>query len=123
LRQLTARGRCIALLRGPTGSATPLALLTASLDERHRYGGRSCATSHAAWSQSASRKTASADEAANPRMEPRVAIDADFFRAAVAKLTTANKQGELLLTDLVAMAAQQGGVADVTLGRERAVRQ
>ncbi|HEX4352544.1 MAG TPA: bifunctional UDP-N-acetylglucosamine diphosphorylase/glucosamine-1-phosphate N-acetyltransferase GlmU, partial [Polyangiales bacterium] len=44
------------------------------------------------------------------------AFSAEFLRASIAKLTTHNAQGELYLTDLVAMAAADGGVAGLTWG-------
>lgn len=41
------------------------------------------------------------------------AVDAAFLRSALARLSSDNAQGELYLTDVVAMAAEAGGVADV----------
>jgi len=116
------RGRCIACSRSRTGSATPLALLTASLRRRHRLRPHLARPSTRACVASAQQKDCSADEAAIPRMEPGVyAIDADFFRAAVAKLTTANKQGSCCYRSRGdGRASKAASRSDV--GRERAVR-
>jgi bifunctional UDP-N-acetylglucosamine pyrophosphorylase/glucosamine-1-phosphate N-acetyltransferase len=101
------------LVEVASGSATPLALLTATLDDATGYG-RILRDQHGRVIAIREQKDCSSEEAAIREWNPGVyAIDADFFRAAASKLTTANKQGELYLTDLVAMAAQQGGVADV----------
>jgi bifunctional UDP-N-acetylglucosamine pyrophosphorylase/glucosamine-1-phosphate N-acetyltransferase len=101
------------LIEVASGSATPLALLTCTLDDATGYG-RILRDQHGRVIAIREQKDCSADEAALRECNPGIyAIDADFFRAAVGKLTTANKQGELYLTDLVAIAAQQGGVADV----------
>jgi bifunctional UDP-N-acetylglucosamine pyrophosphorylase/glucosamine-1-phosphate N-acetyltransferase len=60
-------------------------------------------------------KDCSESERAIQEWNPGVyVVDAGFFRDAVAKLSTDNAQGELYLTDLVGMAAERGGVADVT---------
>jgi len=46
------------------------------------------------------------------------AVNARFFREAITQLDTKNAQGELYLTDLVALAAKKSVVADVTWAEE-----
>lgn len=59
-------------------------------------------------------KDCSAAEADIKEWNPGVyAISAPFFRKGIGQLNTNNAQGELLLTDLVAMAADKRSVADV----------
>ena len=60
-------------------------------------------------------KDCSPSEAAIQEWNPGVyVVDAAFFRAAAAQLRTDNAQRELYLTDLVAMAAGNSSVSDVT---------
>jgi bifunctional UDP-N-acetylglucosamine pyrophosphorylase/glucosamine-1-phosphate N-acetyltransferase len=62
-------------------------------------------------------KDCSEAERAIKEVNPGVyAIRAGFFREAIARLTDANAQGELYLTDLVSQAAKAGGVTDVPWG-------
>jgi bifunctional UDP-N-acetylglucosamine pyrophosphorylase/glucosamine-1-phosphate N-acetyltransferase len=101
------------LIEVARGSAAPLAMLTAHLDGNSGYGrilrdldGNVVAIREL--------KDCSVEEASIRELNPGVyAIDAGFFRNSVTLLTTANKQGELLLTDMVAVAAAQSSVADV----------
>lgn len=102
-----------AVLSRAQAAQVQLALLTSSIDDAAGYGrivrdvqGRVVAIRE--------RKDCSADEARIREFNPGVyAIAAPFFRSAVARLSTDNAQGELYLTDLVAIAAREGVVADV----------
>jgi bifunctional UDP-N-acetylglucosamine pyrophosphorylase/glucosamine-1-phosphate N-acetyltransferase len=91
----------------------PLSLLTATLDDATGYGRivRNAAGRVVAIRE---QKDCSAEQARITEFNPGVyAISAPFFRAAIGQLSTSNAQGELLLTDVVAIAAGQGGVSDL----------
>ncbi len=91
-----------------------LALITASLDDPTGYGRilRSPGGTVAAIRE---QKDASEAERAIREVNPGVyAVRAPFLRRALAGLSTKNAQGELYLTDVVAMAAAEGSVRDVT---------
>jgi len=91
-----------------------LTLLTARVDDPAAYGrilrdadGHVCAIREA--------KDCSAEEQLVDEVNPGLyLVDAAFLRDALSKLDTDNAQGEVLLTDVVAMAAAQGGVADAS---------
>jgi bifunctional UDP-N-acetylglucosamine pyrophosphorylase / glucosamine-1-phosphate N-acetyltransferase len=101
------------LLARAAAASGPLALITATLPDASGYGrilrdadGRVVAIRE--------QRDCSAQERAIGEFNPGVyAIAAPFFHDAIAKLGTDNAQGELYLTDLVALAAQAGGVSDV----------
>jgi bifunctional UDP-N-acetylglucosamine pyrophosphorylase/glucosamine-1-phosphate N-acetyltransferase len=94
-------------------SQSPLALLTAEIDDATGYG-RIVRDPQGRVAGIREQKDCSADEARIKEFNPGVyAIAAPFFRAAVKQLSTNNAQGELLLTDVVAIAAKQGGVSDL----------
>jgi bifunctional UDP-N-acetylglucosamine pyrophosphorylase / glucosamine-1-phosphate N-acetyltransferase len=96
------------------GSATaPLALLTSTLPDATGYG-RILRDAEGNVIAIREQKDCSPEQAAIREWNPGVyAIAAPFFRRAVTQLATGNVQRELYLTDLVEMAAQQGGVTDV----------
>ncbi len=102
-----------ALLQCARQGKAPLALLTATSADPTGYGrivrdaaGRVCAIRE--------QKDCSEQETRITEWNPGVyAVSAPFFRQAVARLVTDNAQGELLLTDVVAMAAAQGGALDL----------
>jgi bifunctional UDP-N-acetylglucosamine pyrophosphorylase/glucosamine-1-phosphate N-acetyltransferase len=95
----------------------PLALLTATVDNAHGYG-RMLRDAQGRVIGIREQKDCSAQEAEIREFNPGVyAIAAPFFRTAVTQLKSDNAQRELLLTDLVAMAAAQGGVADLPWDR------
>jgi bifunctional UDP-N-acetylglucosamine pyrophosphorylase/glucosamine-1-phosphate N-acetyltransferase len=95
------------------GRQEPLGLLTSSLNDATGYG-RVVRDAQGRVSAIREQKDCSREEAAIREWNPGVyAVDAAFFRSAVAALCTDNAQGELLLTDVVAMAAKRGGVADL----------
>ena len=105
---LLTRAPAAPLIEVARGSSAPLALLTAHLDDTQRLRPHPARRERQRRARSASRRTAAATKRAIREFNPGVyAIDADFFRSAVAQLTTANKQGELYLTDMVAIAAAQ----------------
>ena len=94
-------------------SDCPLALLTATADDPTGYG-RILRDAHGMVKAIREHKDCNAEELLVREWNPGVyAVRAPFFRAALARLTTNNVQGELLLTDVVAMAAKEGGVADL----------
>jgi bifunctional UDP-N-acetylglucosamine pyrophosphorylase/glucosamine-1-phosphate N-acetyltransferase len=102
-----------ALLARAQASQGPLALLTATLPDAAAYG-RILRDAQGRVTAIREHKDCSAQERALREFNPGVyAIAAPFFRSAVARLGTGNAQGELYLTDLVALAADAGGAADV----------
>jgi bifunctional UDP-N-acetylglucosamine pyrophosphorylase / glucosamine-1-phosphate N-acetyltransferase len=91
----------------------PLALLTTTSSDATGYG-RILRDAQGHVIGIREQKDCSAEEAKLREWNPGVyAIRGDFFSASIGKLTTNNAQGELYLTDLVAMAASQGGVTAV----------
>ena len=92
-------------------SDRPLAMLTTTVDEPAGYGRILRHDGHVV----AVREHRDCDEAElciaeiNPGM---YAVQVPFLRQALAQLEPDNDQGELYLTDVVAMAAKAGGVAD-----------
>lgn len=94
-------------------TGTRLGLVTSSLPDATGYG-RIIRDAGGAVVAVREQRDCSAEEQAITEWNPGVyVIDADFFRAAVATLTTDNAQGELYITDLIAIAARDGGVAEV----------
>jgi bifunctional UDP-N-acetylglucosamine pyrophosphorylase/glucosamine-1-phosphate N-acetyltransferase len=89
----------------------PLALLTASLPDATGYG-RILRDASGQIVRVQEQRDCDAAERMVREFNPGVyAFRAEFLRASVAKLTTHNAQGELYLTDLVALAAADGGAA------------
>jgi bifunctional UDP-N-acetylglucosamine pyrophosphorylase / glucosamine-1-phosphate N-acetyltransferase len=87
----------------------PLALLTASLPDATGYG-RILRDANGQIVRVKEQRDCDAAELMVREFNPGVyAFRADFLRGALSKLTTHNAQGELYLTDLVALAAADGG--------------
>jgi bifunctional UDP-N-acetylglucosamine pyrophosphorylase / glucosamine-1-phosphate N-acetyltransferase len=100
----------------PRDAAEPLSMLTVRVPDPHGYGrivregGRVVRV--------VEQKDASAEERAIDEINPGIYVArAGFLREALDALRPNNAQGELYLTDVVAMAAAKGGVASV-LGRD-----
>lgn len=106
------------LMEAKRSSPAPLALITAKLADATGYG-RILRDSRGHVSAIREQKDCSPHEASIGEWNPGIyAISAPFFRNGVSRLTTSNAQRELYLTDLVAMAAQDGGVSDVSWAHE-----
>jgi bifunctional UDP-N-acetylglucosamine pyrophosphorylase/glucosamine-1-phosphate N-acetyltransferase len=91
----------------------PLTMLTARLPDATGYG-RVVRDAEGRILRVQEERDCSASERAIGEFNPGVyAIRASFLREAVHKLKPSNAQGELYLTDLVAMAAEHGGAAGV----------
>ncbi|NOY91693.1 MAG: UDP-N-acetylglucosamine diphosphorylase/glucosamine-1-phosphate N-acetyltransferase [Deltaproteobacteria bacterium] len=89
-----------------------LALLTARVDDPAAYG-RILRDADGKVSAIREAKDCSEEEARVDEVNPGLyLVDAAFLRESLAQLGTDNAQGEILLTDVVAMAAKAGGVAD-----------
>jgi bifunctional UDP-N-acetylglucosamine pyrophosphorylase/glucosamine-1-phosphate N-acetyltransferase len=88
-----------------------LAVLTATLEDPTGYGRILRDASGAAVGIREHKDASEAERAINEWNTGVYAIDAAFLRASLPKLGTNNAQGELYLTDLVAMAAASGGAA------------
>ncbi len=100
-----------ALIAHAKAGPGPLGLLTATLPDATGYG-RILRDAQGKIMRIREQKDCSSDEAAIREWNPGVyVIRASFFRESIGKLTTNNAQGELYLTDLVALAAVAGGVA------------
>ena len=103
-----------ALIARTQAQRTPLGLLVARLPDATGYG-RILRDAEERVTGVREQKDCSEKERAIQEWNPGVyVVDAGFFRKAVARLGTDNAQRELYLTDLVAMAAAEGGVSDVT---------
>ncbi len=97
--------------RRPGGEV--LSMLTATLEDATGYG-RILRDAAGRVTGVREQRDCSAEEAAIREVNPGMyAVDAAFLRDAIARLSTDNAQGELYLTDVVAMAATAGGVVDV----------
>jgi bifunctional UDP-N-acetylglucosamine pyrophosphorylase/glucosamine-1-phosphate N-acetyltransferase len=89
----------------------PVALLTSSLPDATGYG-RILRDENGQIVRVKEQRDCTPQERLVREFNPGVyAFRADFLRSSIAKLTTHNAQGELYLTDLVAMAAADGGAA------------
>lgn len=103
---------------GEAGSETsntgvPLVMLTAEAADPTGYG-RILRGADGRVIGVREQRDASPEERAIREVNPGVFLArADFLREALAELTPQNAQGELYLTDIVAMAARRGGVAGV----------
>jgi bifunctional UDP-N-acetylglucosamine pyrophosphorylase/glucosamine-1-phosphate N-acetyltransferase len=103
-----------ALIAASSSAGTPLGMLVSQLPDATGYG-RILRDPQGKVRAIREQKDCSASEAAIREWNPGVYVmDAGFFRGAVQKLSTNNAQGELLLTDVVANAATEGGVSDVS---------
>ncbi len=92
----------------------PLALVTARIDDATGYG-RILRDDEGRVVGIREHRDCSDSELAIDEMNPGIyAVDAAFLRAGLSRLEADNDQGELYLTDLVAMAAEEGGVGDVS---------
>ena len=101
-------GRLAALL--PAGAPEPLAMLTVRVPDPHGYG--RIVREGGRVARIVEHRDATADERAIDEINPGIYVArAGFLREALAALTPSNAQGELYLTDVVAMAARAGGVA------------
>jgi bifunctional UDP-N-acetylglucosamine pyrophosphorylase/glucosamine-1-phosphate N-acetyltransferase len=108
-------GRLAALL--PAGAAEPLAMLTVRVPDPHGYG-RIVRGAGGRVERIVEHKDATAEQRAIDEINPGIYVArAAFLRDAVERLQPNNAQGELYLTDIVEMAARQGGVASL-LGRD-----
>jgi bifunctional UDP-N-acetylglucosamine pyrophosphorylase/glucosamine-1-phosphate N-acetyltransferase len=97
-------------MAGVRTSNGPLGLLTSTLPDATGYG-RILRDTQGRIVGVREQKDCSPAEAALCEWNPGVyAVRAGFFAASIDRLTTNNAQGELYLTDLVSMAATQGGV-------------
>jgi bifunctional UDP-N-acetylglucosamine pyrophosphorylase/glucosamine-1-phosphate N-acetyltransferase len=104
--------RAIEALLASRGSH-PLSLLTATIADPTGYG-RILRDEGGAVVGIREHRDCSDEERAIDEMNPGIyAIDAAFLRDGLGRLEADNDQGELYLTDLVAMAAAAGGVGDV----------
>jgi bifunctional UDP-N-acetylglucosamine pyrophosphorylase/glucosamine-1-phosphate N-acetyltransferase len=108
-------GECLsALHKRHEGSSALLSLLTVRSGDATGYG-RIIRSAEGTPVDIREQRDCTPEEAAIREWNPGVyAVDARFFREAVAQLDTKNAQGELYLTDLVALAAKKSVVADVT---------
>jgi bifunctional UDP-N-acetylglucosamine pyrophosphorylase / glucosamine-1-phosphate N-acetyltransferase len=90
-----------------------VALLTSTLPDATGYG-RIVRDSHGQIIRVQEQQDCSLAEAAIHEFNPGVyAIAGSFFRESIGLLTTDNAQGELYLTDLIELAARNGGVASL----------
>jgi bifunctional UDP-N-acetylglucosamine pyrophosphorylase/glucosamine-1-phosphate N-acetyltransferase len=90
-----------------------LALVTAKIDDPAGYG-RILRDAEGRVVGIREHRDCAPEELAIDEMNPGIyAIDAAFLREGLSRLSADNDQGELYLTDLVAMAAEDGGVGDV----------
>ncbi|MCS6797920.1 MAG: bifunctional UDP-N-acetylglucosamine diphosphorylase/glucosamine-1-phosphate N-acetyltransferase GlmU [Myxococcota bacterium] len=102
-----------ALLTGLRRSATPLAMLVGRTPDPRGYG-RIVRDGSGRVVRVVEERDATPAERALDEVNPGLyAATARFWREAVARLRPDNAKGELYLTDVVAMAAERGGVADV----------
>jgi bifunctional UDP-N-acetylglucosamine pyrophosphorylase/glucosamine-1-phosphate N-acetyltransferase len=101
------------LIDASTAANKPLGLVTAMLPDATGYG-RILRNAQGGVVGVREERDCSDSERALREFNPAVyAIQAGFLRAALGRLGTDNAQGELYLTDLVEMAAAEGGVVDV----------
>ena len=112
-------GECLrALLERHDGSSALLSLLTVKSGDATGYG-RIIRSAEGTPTDIREQRDCTAEEAAIREWNPGVyAVNAGFFREGIAQLDTKNAQGELYLTDLVALAAKKSVVADVTWAEE-----
>jgi bifunctional UDP-N-acetylglucosamine pyrophosphorylase/glucosamine-1-phosphate N-acetyltransferase len=104
------------LLDHARAESAAVALLTSTLPDATGYG-RIIRDGHGAITRIQEQKDCSQAEAAISEFNPGVyAIRASFFRDAITRLTPNNAQGELYLTDLVALAAESGKSAGASGG-------
>ncbi len=104
LRTLAAR---------PRRRAAPLAMVVSTLDDPAVYG-RIVRDASGRVVRIVEHRDASPAERAIREVNPGIySFDAAFLRRAVRRLGRRNAQGEFYLTDLVALAAAEGGVCDV----------
>jgi len=109
---ISARAIC-ALLDAARAGTGPLALLTSTLPDATGYG-RILRDEFGHVVRVREERDCSPSERATREFNPGVyAVRAGFLREALPQLRVANAQRELYLTDLVAMAAEQGGAASV----------
>jgi bifunctional UDP-N-acetylglucosamine pyrophosphorylase/glucosamine-1-phosphate N-acetyltransferase len=107
-----------ALLDRHQGSSALLSLLTVKSGDATGYG-RIIRNAAGAPVDIREQRDCTPEEAAIREWNPGVyAVNAGFFRDAIAQLDTKNAQGELYLTDLVALAAKQSVVADMAWAEE-----
>ena len=98
--------------------AKKLSVLTSHLDDPTGYG-RILRDAHGHVAGIREHKDASPEERSLQAWNTGVyCVDAAFLRESLAKLDTKNAQGELYLTDVVAMASEHGGSASVSWSSE-----
>lgn len=101
------------LLEHARASSAPLALLTATTADTTGYG-RIVRDAAGRVLRIQEERDCSPEERVIREFNPGVyAVRAGFLREAVAQLRPSNAQGELYLTDLVAIAAEHGGAASM----------
>jgi len=106
------RPEALSALAEAAAGGEKLTLLTARVDDPAAYG-RILRDDSGKVSAIREAKDCSATEALVDEVNPGLyLIDAPFLREALEQLGTQNAQGEVLLTDVVALAAAAGGVAD-----------
>jgi bifunctional UDP-N-acetylglucosamine pyrophosphorylase/glucosamine-1-phosphate N-acetyltransferase len=97
----------------PAGAAEPLAMLTVRVPDPHGYG-RIVRDAGGRIERIVEHRDATPAQRALDEVNPGIYLArTDFLREALAALQPNNTQGELYLTDVVEMAARQGGVAFV----------
>lgn len=115
---LITAGCLRALMHHQVKEAARLALLTVETGDATGYG-RILRNAMGNVTGIREQRDCSPDEARIREWNPGVyAIAAGFFRDAIGKLTSGNAQGELLLTDLVSLAAHGSVVADLAWPEE-----
>lgn len=107
-----------ALVKSKRDAKAPLAVLTARLPDATGYG-RMLRDAKGNVVGIREQKDASEAERAITEWNTGVyCVDASFLRASLGKLDTKNAQGELYLTDVVAMASEAGGAASLEWSAE-----
>lgn len=110
---LVPRQALLELLEAGTEGDVPLAMLTANLDDPSGYG-RIVRDADGRVTAIREHRDCSEEELGITEVNPGIyAIESGFLRQSIERLSTDNAQGELYLTDLVAMASEGAGVATV----------
>lgn len=102
-----------ALVKAADEGTAPLALVTAHLDDPTGYG--RILRDHGTITGIREHRDCRESERAIKEVNPGIyAVDARFLRTALDRLSSENAQGELYLTDVVAMASEAGDVESVS---------
>ncbi|MBN1653665.1 MAG: bifunctional UDP-N-acetylglucosamine diphosphorylase/glucosamine-1-phosphate N-acetyltransferase GlmU [Deltaproteobacteria bacterium] len=103
----------LALINAAPSAKGPLLMLVSSLEDASGYG-RIIRDDRGQVIAIREDKDCTEDELSIDEFNPGVyAVRSDFLRSAIKELSNQNKQNEYYLTDLVARAAQAGGVTDI----------